>query len=156
MRLRNSPLRCTVISSADLRLGERRAGGRSDDLLPYIRRLENHVFLMAVHRSRVEADAGNLLEIAGRGEDVKSAAGAAADLIGAVGAGQRERPESDRSAPAPRWHGLQEAQWIGNGSMHNRGLGRAANENQAEDQEERDGRMDPRHDRTGMEILFLP
>ena len=34
---------------ADLGLGERRAGGRNDNLLPCVGRLQNHVFLMAVH-----------------------------------------------------------------------------------------------------------
>ena len=38
-----------------LRLGQRGAGGGSDNLLPVILRLENHVLFMAVHGAGIEA-----------------------------------------------------------------------------------------------------
>ena len=116
--------------SADLGLGERRTGRRSNDLLPCIRRLQHQVFIVAVDRSGVEAEAGNLLETAGRDEDVKSSAGAAADLVAAVGAGQRQ---CQNLAILHQHHaGMDDglAQRISDGSMHDGGFGRAAKENQ--------------------------
>ncbi len=77
---------------------------------------------MAVHRSGVEAEAGNLLEIRGGNEDIKSPAGAAADLVGAIGPGQRQ---GQNLAILHQHHagvdnGL--AQRIGDDAMHDRGL----------------------------------
>src|SRR5258708_682440 len=99
MRLRNSPLRWALMAALTC------ASGRG-----------------------VEADAGHLLEMGGRDEDVEASSGTAADMVAALRTGQRQG--QNRTILHQHHAGMddRQAQRIGDETKHKGGLRRTAEE----------------------------
>ncbi len=91
MRLGKVPLRCAVTAELTWASAVGSPVAETNHLLARVGRLQHDVFLVAVGGTGVEALGGDLFEVTCRDQHVEPSGDTAADLVGAIRAGHRDR-----------------------------------------------------------------